>query len=168
MLAPILDHLGELLICGLAATLVMTTLLHGSHGLGWSRLSISFMVGTMLTGRRTYANILGFAVYTLGGWAFAAIYAAFFLVIGEANWWIGLVVGAAHAMVLLVVLLPLVSYVHPRMANEYDGPTRIRRLEPPGFIGLNYGYRTPLSVLIAQSAYGVVLGLCFQLNSFPS
>jgi hypothetical protein len=168
MVQSLLDNAGELLIWGLAATLVMTTLLHGSHGLGWSRLSLAFLVGTMFTGRRSYANILGFVVYTLGGWLFAIIYAAFFLAIGHGNWWIGLLVGAAHAIVLLVVLLPLIAYAHPRMANEYDGPTRTRRLEPPGFIGLNYGYRTPLSVLIAQMAYGAVLGLCFQVNSFQA
>jgi hypothetical protein len=96
------------------------------------------------------------------------LYAAFFFAIGHGNWWIGLLFGAAHAIVLLVVLLPLIAYVHPRMANDYDGPTYTRRLEPPGFIGLNYGYRTPLSVLIAQMAYGAVLGLCFQFDSFQA
>lgn len=163
MLQPILDNFTQILVWGLLATIVMTTILHGSQGLGWSRLSLSFLVGTIFTGRRTVANILGFIVYTIGGWIFAFLYVVFFIAIGHGNWWIGLLFGAAHAVVLLVVLLPLISYMHPRMANEYDGPTRSRRLEPPGFIGLNYGYRTPLSVLIAQIAYGVVLGLCFQL-----
>jgi hypothetical protein len=49
-------------------------------------------------------------------------------------------------------------HFHPRMASEYDGPTDVRRLEPPGFVGLNYGYRTPATTLIAQVAYGLVLG----------
>jgi uncharacterized peroxidase-related enzyme len=52
--------------------------------------------------------------------------------------------GVFHAAVLLAVGLPLVSYAHPRIANEYDGPTREQCLEPPGFFGLNYGYGTPL------------------------
>ncbi|MEX2497025.1 MAG: hypothetical protein WD448_13100 [Woeseia sp.] len=164
MLQTIMDNFAQLLVWGLLATFVMTTILHGSQGLGWSRLSLSFLVGTIFTGRRAAANVLGFLAYTIGGWIFAFIYVVFFLGIGQGNWWIGLLFGAAHAVVLLVVLLPIIAYMHPRMANEYDGPTRSRRLEPPGFIGLNYGYRTPLSVLIAQMAYGAVLGLCFQLS----
>jgi hypothetical protein len=49
--------------------------------------------------------------------------------------------------------------LHPRMANEQRGPTPTRQLEPPGFLALNYGYRTPLSVVLAHVLYGAVLGL---------
>lgn len=155
---------GHLLLWGLLATLVMTTALQTSQGLGLSRLSFSFLVGTLFTGRRTYANVVGFILYALGGWAFAVVYVAFFLSIGLGNWWVGALFGIAHGIVILVVMLPLIPYVHPRMASEYDGPSQLQRLEPPGFIGLNYGYRTPLSVLVSQAAYGAVLGLCFELS----
>jgi hypothetical protein len=60
--------------------------------------------------------------------------------------------------VLLVALLPLLPYMHPRMASEYDGPSYRRRLQPPGFLALNYGYRTPLATLVAQTIYGAILG----------
>lgn len=165
MLRALAGNLEQLLVWGLIATAVMTTILHGSQGLGLSRLSLSFLVGTFFTGRRSHANVLGFVVYALGGWAFAIVYAAFFLSIGRGNWWIGLLFGVAHGVVLLVALLPIIPYIHPRMANEYDGPTRTQRLEPPGFIGLNYGYRTPLSVMVAQAAYGTVLGFCYQVSN---
>jgi hypothetical protein len=36
-------------------------------------------------------------------------------------------------------------------------------LEPPGFFALNYGYRTPLAVLIAHIAYGMVLGGFYEI-----
>lgn len=164
MLQTLVDNAGSLLVWGLIATTAMTTIVHGSQGLGLSRLSISFLVGTFFTSRRTYANVLGFVVYLLGGWMFAVLYILIFLSIGVGNWWLGALLGIGHGIVLLVVILPLIPYVHPRMANEYDGPTRTQRLEPPGFIGLNYGYRTPLSLILAQAAYGGVLGLCFQLS----
>ena len=48
--------------------------------------------------------------------------------------------------------------VHPRMASELRGPTVARQLEPPGFLALNYGVRTPISVLIAHVAFGAMLG----------
>ena len=60
-----------------------------------------------------------------------------------------------HASFVLAVGMPVLPGLHPRMANEEYGPTVVRQLEPPGFLGLNYGYRTPLSVLLAHLLYGV-------------
>lgn len=163
MSASLAANIGRLLVWGLVATMLMTTILQASQGLGLSRLSLPFLVGTMFTAKRSFANIIGFLAYAIGGWIFALVYVVFFLSIDYGSWWLGILFGFAHALVLLIVLLPLIAYVHPRMANEYDGPTRTQRLEPPGFMGLNYGYRTPVTVCIAQAAYGGVLGLCFQL-----
>jgi hypothetical protein len=44
------------------------------------------------------------------------------------------------------------------MASEYDGASAIRQLEPPGFMGMNYGSRTPLTTLTGQAVYGAMLG----------
>jgi hypothetical protein len=49
------------------------------------------------------------------------------------------------------------------MASEHDGPSSEPRLEPPGFMGLNYGRGTPLTLLAAQTVYGAALGLFAQL-----
>lgn len=164
MWQTLFDNLHMVLLWSVLATAAMTTIMSGSQGLGLSRLSLPFLVGTMLTGRRSQANVIGFVLYLLGGWLFAIFYVVFFLGAGLGTWWLGLLLGLAQGLVLLVVLLPIVPYMHPRMASEYAGPTRTRRLEPPGFIGLNYGYRTPLSVMVAQGTYGLILGTCYQLS----
>jgi hypothetical protein len=153
----------EALLWGFLATTVMTTILEASQGLGYSRLSLPFLVGTMLTAKRSAAHVCGYLSVLLGGWLFAFVYLAVFVSIGRGNWWIGALLGGAHGIVLLVTLLPLVPYVHPRMASDYDGPAGSHRLEPPGFVGRNYGYGTPLTVLAAQCAYGAVLGLGAEL-----
>jgi len=44
------------------------------------------------------------------------------------------------------------------MASVHDGPDVERALEPPGFLGLNYGWRTPLSTIVAHALYGAILG----------
>jgi hypothetical protein len=49
------------------------------------------------------------------------------------------------------------------MASEYDEASSTKQLEPPGFMGLNYGYRTPLTTLVGQALYGAVLGGLPQL-----
>jgi hypothetical protein len=163
---PLLGELARAAVWGLLATALMTTILEASQGLGFSRLSLPFLVGTFFTARRSLAHVIGYVVYLLGGWLFALIYLGLFVSIGDGNWWMGLLLGIGHGIVLLVTILPLIPYVHPRMATEYDGPARSHRLEPPGFIGLNYGWRTPIAIMIGIAAYGAVLGLGFELGGF--
>ena len=151
------------LLWGLIATVAMTSILLGSQGLGLSRLSIPFLAGTMFTDDRSRATVLGFIVYVVGGWIFAMLYFLFFASIDLATWWLGAVLGLLHGAFLLVCALPLLPYAHPRMASEHDGPSSGFRLEPPGFMGLNYGRGTPLTLLVAQTVYGAALGLFAQL-----
>lgn len=146
-----------LLLWGFVATVVMTIVLYGSQAAGLSRLSLPFILGTCLTADRDRAQVLGFLAYLMGGWIFALIYAGLFTQIGT-NWRTGMVAGFVHGLFLLLVVLPVMPHLHPRMASEYDGPDHLRRLEPPGFLGLNYGYRTPLTTLLAQVSYGAILG----------
>jgi hypothetical protein len=162
------DNLGRLLLWGLIATVAMTTILQGSQGLGLSRLSLPFLVGTLFTEDRNRAVVVGFVLYTIGGWLFAMLYFLFFASIGRATWWLGALLGCLHGILLLVGALPLLPYAHPRMASEYDGPRQPYILEPPGFLGLNYGRQTPIATLVAQAVYGATLGGLCQLGGVIS
>lgn len=153
----LLADIPAVLLWGFVATAVMTIILYGSQVSGLSRLSLPFLLGTCLTANRDHAQILGFIVYMLGGWIFAFLYAMLFAATGT-TWWTGTIAGVVHGLFLLLVILPTLPHFHPRMASEYDGPSETRRLEPPGFLGLNYGYQTPLTTLVAQTSYGLVLG----------
>ena len=102
--------------------------------------------------------ILGFVVYTIGGWLFAFVYFLLFSSVRIYTWWFGALAGLVHGVFLLACALPLLPFVHPRMASEYHSASAIRQLEPPGFLAMNYGYHTPLSTLIAQMVYGATLG----------
>ncbi|MDZ4307715.1 hypothetical protein [Allopontixanthobacter sp.] len=159
-LPPLLD----MAIWGLAGTISMTGILFAANGLGLSRLSIPFLVGGIFTANRQWANLIGFALYLVGGWGFALFYFLFFSSIGIYSWWIGAAVGFLHGLFLLVAALPLMPFVHPRMASSYDAPVARPQLEPPGFLGLHYGGGTPAAVLAAQIIYGTVLGGLPQLG----
>jgi hypothetical protein len=50
------------------------------------------------------------------------------------------------------------------MASEQYGPTVVRQLEPPGFLALHYGTRTPVSVLLAHAVFGIILGGFYSLD----
>lgn len=148
-----------ILVWGVVATLGLTLIMFASQKLGWSRMNWSLLVGTLFTGDRYVATILGFLLNFFGGCLIAFLYFLFFALLGTASWWLGALVAFLHGCVLLGVLLPVLVYGHPRIASEYDGAVARRRLEPPGFLALNYGSRTPLVTLAAHVAYGAILGM---------
>ena len=59
---------------------------------------------------------------------------------------------------------PALPAMHPRMASEQDGPTPTKQLEPPGFMALNYGRRTPIAVILSHIVYGAILGAFYRLK----
>ena len=149
---------------GFVGTLVLTTLMAGSQGLGFSRINFPFMLGTMFTPNRDRAKLIGFGVHFLNGWIFASVYAAAFESWRRATWWLGGAIGLVHALYVLVAAMPALPAMHPRMASEQDGPTPTRQLEPPGFMAFNYGRRTPITVILAHILYGAILGSFYRLK----
>jgi hypothetical protein len=152
------------LVWGFAATLVLTTLTRASQAVGLTRMDIPFMLGSMLVPNRDRAKIVGFLMHFANGWLFALIYAVFFEALRVATWWLGAAMGLIHGFFVLVALLPLLPGLHPRMASEFAGPEPTRLLEPPGFMALNYGARTPLATLLAHLAYGAILGAFYVVS----
>ena len=149
---------------GFVGTVVLTSLMAGSQGLGLTRMNLPFMLGTIFTPNRDRAKLVGFGVHFVNGWLFAAIYAAAFESWRRATWWLGAGIGVVHAVFVLVAAMPILPGIHPRMATEQRGPTPTKQLEPPGFLALNYGRRTPLSVLLAHIVYGGILGAFYRLK----
>ncbi len=146
------------LLWGFAATAVLSVLLVASQGLGLSRMSLPFILGTVVTSDRDTAMLWGVLMHFVNGWVFAFIYIAIFDQLAWATWWLGALMGVVHALLVLMAALPVLPDLHPRMASERHGPTPTRLLQPPGFLGLNYGVRTPLVTIVAHIAYGAILG----------
>jgi hypothetical protein len=147
---------------GFVGTIVLTSVLAGSQALGLTRINLPFMLGTMVTADRDRAKLVGFVMHLANGWLFAGIYAAAFRSWRRTTWWLGALIGLVHALFVLLVAMPMLPGLHPRMANEQRGPTPTRQLEPPGFLALNYGRRTPLSVVVAHLLYGSILGAFYR------
>jgi hypothetical protein len=154
----------SILLWGFGATVTLTTIMSVSHGVGMTRMSIPFLLGTMLTPNRDRALVVGITFHLFNGWLFALLYAAMLEAMGRTSWWIGAGIGLVHALFVLAVGMPLLPGFHPRMVSEYYGPTPNRRLQPPGFFALNYGKRTPIVTLVAHLLYGAVIGRFYELN----
>jgi hypothetical protein len=148
----------ELLLWGAVATAVLSGIQFGAQSVGFSRLSLPFLIGTCFSGNRRTAVAIGFIVYILGGWLFACLYFLLLASIGHGNWWLGAALGTVHGCILLAIFMPILPYLHPRMASPYDGPVATTRLHPPGFLALHYGYATPLVTLLSHACYGAILG----------
>jgi hypothetical protein len=155
---------GPLLLWGLFATGLLTVVLATSQGMGWTRVSLPYILGTILTPRRGLAMGLGMGMHLASGMAFAVLYALVFEAWGEAGLVRGALLGLFHGSFMLTVVMQTLPAVHPRMVGRHAGPTPTRQLEPPGFLALNYGHTTPLVSMLAHVVYGAALGAFYPVS----
>jgi hypothetical protein len=156
-----MDILG-LVVGALLGTFVMTALMEAAQAARITRISIPFMLGALVSERRAAIRVAGFAMHLVNGLIFALGYALLFEALNRSNWWVGAVAGALHGAFALVILLPVLQDVHPRMATEDQGPDPTPMLQPPGFLALNYGSRTPLVTVLAHVAYGAIVAAAYD------
>ena len=144
---------------GVVGTVVLTTSLRGSQELGWTRMDIPLLLGTIFTPDRRRASIVGYAVHFVNGVLFALIYYGVFAAVGRAGWVfggaLGLVHGAFAGGALMTILLPA---IHPRMGTPWSDARETPMLEAPGFMLRNYGERTVVGTLAAHLVYGAIVG----------
>lgn len=149
---------------GLIATTALTATMIVAQMVGLTRLDLPLLLGTVVTEDPDRARVAGFFMHLAIGQGFALGYAATFALLGQANWWIGGVLGALHVAVALTVLVPLLAGVHPHIASARAGRSTSASLEPPGLLGLNYGRRTPAVAIVAHVLYGIALGLLLRVS----
>ena len=144
---------------GFVGTIVLTSGLRMAQELGWTRMDIPLLLGTVFTDDRDRATVIGVAVHFLNGLLFALGYYAIFRAVDQAGWLFGAALGVVHAAlaggVLVTLLLPA---VHPRMGTPWSDAEETPLLEPPGFLLVNYGRRTALWTLIGHVAFGAIVG----------
>lgn len=93
---------------------------------GLTRLDLPLVLGTVLMPDPDQARVAGFLIHLGVGQCFALGYAATFALLHRATWWLGALLAVVHVAVALLVLLPLLPGVHPRMASGRAGPGQHR------------------------------------------
>jgi hypothetical protein len=150
---------------GFVGTLLLTTGMRAATELRVTRIDLPFLLGTAFSADRVRAGAIGYVLHFGFGLVFALGYYAIFAALGEAGWWLGALLGVVHAAfagtALVSILLPL---VHPRMGSTFTDASSAPLLEPPGFLLLNYGTRTPLVMLVVHVAYGALVGGCAAVS----
>jgi hypothetical protein len=149
---------------GFVGTLVLTTTLRAASELRLTRMDIPFLLGTAFTADRLFAKALGYVLHFVIGQLFALLYYAVFVAIGHDGWLLGALLGLAHGLAVTTALInDLPPLIHPRMGSPMTGANSTALLEPPGFLMLNYGPRTPIVNIVAHIAYGALVGGFVQL-----
>jgi uncharacterized membrane protein YagU involved in acid resistance len=155
-------NLPSILLWGFAATILLTTSIVTAQSLGLTRIDVPFILGTMFTADRDRAKVLGLVLHLLNGWVFAILFALFFESIDVATWWFGSLLGVLQGVFVVVVALPMLPGLHPRMVSDFRGPEPARLLEPPGFLASNYGRKTAMVIIVAHTLFGAVLGAMYS------
>jgi hypothetical protein len=144
---------------GLVGTIVLTTGSRLAQQLGWTRMDIPLLLGTIFSAERGRASVIGYAIHFANGLLFALAYGLVFEATGRAGWLFGLLLGAVHGVFagggLLNVLLPA---VHPRMGKPWTDTRSAPVLEPPGFLLSNYGTATLVATIGLHLVYGALVG----------
>jgi len=152
------------LLAGFVGTLVLTSLEAGAQQLHLTRMSMPYLLGAAFTPNRDRAKVIGFFTHLFNGQVAALIYVAIFHAIGGSGAPRGAAIGLAHSVIVLLVVVPLLPAIHPRMASTHQGPTDLRQIEPPGPLGLYYGVSTPAMLVIAHVAFGAVVGWLYRFK----
>src|SRR3954470_3315422 len=105
---------------GLVGTVILTSGLRLAQELGWTRMALPLLLGTIFSEDRSRASVIGYAVHFGNGLVFSLVYAGIFAAVDHAGWAFGLALGAAHAIFagggLVNGVLPA---MHPRMGSPW-------------------------------------------------
>jgi hypothetical protein len=144
---------------GLVGTVVLTSSLRAAQELGLTRMDLPLLLGTIFSGDRGRAALIGYTLQFVNGLVFAGIYAFIFWATGTAGWLFGALLGVVQALfvgsALVYILLPVVN---PRMGTPWTDAEETPLLEPPGFMLSNYGTHTALATIVAHVLYGAIIG----------
>src|SRR5260370_40038229 len=111
------DHIRDAIIAGSTGRMAMLLLIYGGPLIGLPRIDVVSMLGSLAAPNKQDAVTLGGAIHFTMGILFAIVYAAFWSVgIGSPTWWWGLIFGASHG-ILVIVLLLVVMRVHPQLSE---------------------------------------------------
>lgn len=151
-------RLTDIAMWSLGAAVVMGIVFACGQALGLTRLDLPFIFGTIFTSDRDRTKLIGHGLNLVAAVGFGAFYVLFFEVHGHSGWLYGAGLGLIHGLFILMIFVPLMPGVHPRMVSDARGPEPTRLLQPPGFFAINYGRHTPWVTLAAHVAFGAIIG----------
>ncbi len=165
------------LVGGLAATLVMTAMMQMATRAGMTDMPpMPLVVGSMMSGDRKTATVIGGVLHfvMMGTVVFGIIYGSLFTGFDNDSWWVGLLIGVAHALIAGMLFMPMMPAMHPRMSSDPvgagtpdDGGTVAVdqrgevAIAAPGVLGKRWGTMTPVGFIMGHAVYGLALAVVY-------
>jgi hypothetical protein len=162
---------------GLVATLVMTAMMQMATRGGMTDMPpMPLVLGSMVSGDRKTATTIGGLLHfvMMGTVVFGIVYGSLFTAFDDDSWWVGLLIGVVHALIVGVMFMPMMPKMHPRMSVQPVGagtPDDGRTVAvddrgevtvaAPGVLGKNWGAMTPAGFVMGHAVYGLVLALIY-------
>src|SRR2546421_3472359 len=114
-------HIRDAIIAGSTGRMAMLLLIYGGPLLGLPRIDVVSTLGSLAAPNKQDAVTLGGAIHFTVGILFAIIYAALWSVgIGSPTWWWGLIFGAIHGLLVIIMLL-LAMRKYPPLSEIISG-----------------------------------------------
>src|SRR6266705_1459665 len=114
-------HVRDAFIAGSTGRMAMLLLIYGGPLIGLPRIDVVSALGSLAAPNKQDAVTLGGAIHFTMGILFAIIYASLWSVgIGSPTWWWGLIFGAIHG-ILVILLLLVVTRKFPQQPELFNG-----------------------------------------------
>ena len=118
---PLFVDIRDAIIAGSTGRMAMLLLIYGGPLIGLPRIDVVSLLGSLAAPNKQDAVTLGGAIHFTMGILFAMIYAAFWSVgIGSPTWWWGIIFGAIHG-ILVILLLLVVMRKFPQQPELLNG-----------------------------------------------
>lgn len=148
---------------GLIGGVVFLMVVTMGYASGMTRMNFLQILGTMASPRisRRAAYAVGFMIHMMMSVGFGLLHGAIVEGIGVtttgagAGW--GVLLGAAHGVVILMALPMVLSAMHPLV--------RTGVIESPGVALTGFGRGTPLGSLMAHVAFGLTVGAIYAAGT---
>lgn len=147
-------HVGRAVLAGLVATTVMTVMMAVAPVMGFPRMDIAVMLGTMFVSNPQAALVPGMIMHFFIGTILAFVYAAVHDRLPGPGWERGAVFGMLPFVVAAVMVMPMMGAIHPLV--------RSGAMAAPGFLMLGMGHLAPLGSLMGHLVYGAILGTIYE------
>ena len=122
MFHPFLIHIRDAIIAGSTGRMAMILLIYGGPLIGLPRWDVVSMLGSLAAPNKQEAVTLGGAIHFTVGIVFAIIYTALWSIgVGSATWWWGLIFGAIHGLLVILLLLVFLR-MFSQLSQLINGP----------------------------------------------
>lgn len=151
--------IGWALLAGVIGAMAMLPVIYGGLAMGMTKMDLLRTLGSMVQPKGSDATIygIGLMMHAMMGAAFGLVHAgllhAFDPSSGGAAVGLGILIGAVHGMIVTGVMPMMLTMGHPLVK---DGT-----ITAPGPAMTGFGKMTPMGLVVAHVAYGLVTGAIY-------